>query len=90
MTVADIKAAIQQNTFLDSELRDINEVIVTILKRHRKEKINEAKLKFRVGDKVTFQHKTGTITKINRTKCVVDCGGIGMRWTVPMTMLTAA
>ena len=90
MTAKQIQLAILNGTFTECEMRDINGTIVNILKADRRTKVAAAKLKFRVGDKVTFQHKTGTITKINRTKCVVDCGGIGMRWTVPMTMLTAA
>ena len=88
MTANQIQSAILKGNFTDREMRDINGTIVNILKADRRAKINEAKRNFRVGDVVTFQHKTGTITKINRTKCVVDCGG--MRWTVPMTMLKAA
>ena len=90
MTVKEIQAAILLGTFTDRELRDINGTIVNILKAERKAKINEAKRKFQVGDKVTFKHHVGIIKKINRTKCVVDTGGIRGSWTVPMTMLKAA
>ena len=90
MTVADIQIAILNGQFTERELRDINGTIVTILKAGRKAKVAEAKAKFKVGDKVKFQHMTGIIKKINRTKCVVDTGGIRGQWNVPMTMLRAA
>jgi co-chaperonin GroES (HSP10) len=90
MTASQIQSAILKGNFTDREMRDINGTIVNILKADRRTKIAAAKRNFRVGDVVTFQHKTGTIKKINRTKCVVECGGIGNRWTVPMTMLKAA
>ena len=90
MTVAEIQKAILDGQFTDRELRDINGTIVNILKADRKAKVAEAKAKFKAGDKVKFQHMTGTIIKINRTKCVVDTGGIRGQWNVPMTMLRAA
>jgi co-chaperonin GroES (HSP10) len=91
MTANQIQSAILKGNFTDRELRDINGTIVNILKADRRAKTAAAKRNFRVGDKVTFQHKTGTITKINRTKCVVETGEMfGGRWTVPMTMLKAA
>ena len=90
MTVAEIQKAILNGQFTDRELRDINGTIVNILKADRKAKVAEAKAKFKVGDQVKFQHMTGIIKKINRTKCVVDTGGLGGQWSVPMTMLRAA
>ena len=90
MTLAEIQTAILNGQFTDRELRDINGTIVNILKADRKVKVAEAKAKFKVGDKVKFQHMTGTIKKINRTKCVVDTGGLRGQWNVPMTMLRAA
>ena len=90
MTVAEIQTAILRGQFTDRELRDINDTIVNILKADRKAKVAEAKARFKVGDKVQFQHMTGIIKKINRTKCVVDTGGIRGQWNVPMTMLRAA
>ena len=90
MTVKEIQAAILLGTFTDIELRAINGTIVNILKADRRAKINEAKRKFQVGDKVAFKHYVGVITKVNRTKCKVDTGGIRGTWNVPMTMLKAA
>ena len=89
MTAAEIQTSILQGRFTEHELQDINSTIVSILKADRKAKVAKAKAKFKVGDKVKFQHMTGTIKKINRTKCVVDTGGL-RSWSVPMTMLRAA
>ena len=89
MTVADIQIAILNGTFSERELRDINSTIVTILKADRKKKVNEAKRSLSVGMEVIFQGKVGKIVKINRTKCVVDVGGLRGRWNVPMTMCEA-
>lgn len=86
MTVADIQIAILNGKFTDRELRDINGTIVTILKADRKKKVNEAKRNLAVGMEVIFQGKVGKIVKINRTKCIVDVGGLRGRWNVPMTM----
>ena len=89
MTVAEIQTAILRGQFTDRELRDINGTIVTILKADRKKKVAAAKRNLHVCMEVTFQGRRGTITKINRTKCVVDTGGLGGRWNVPMTMCQA-
>ncbi len=89
MTVNEIQSAILRGTFTDRELRDINGTIVNILKADRKKKIAAAQRNRHVGMEVTFQGRRGTITKINRTKCVVDTGGLCGRWRVPMTMCQA-
>tara|TARA_R110001592_G_scaffold57545_1_gene174841 strand:- start:4396 stop:4668 length:273 start_codon:yes stop_codon:yes gene_type:complete len=86
MTVKEIQAAILLGTFTDRELRAINGTIVTILKADRKKKVNEAKRNLKIGMEVKFGHQRGKIVKINRTKCVVDTGGIRGTWNVPMTM----
>ncbi len=88
MTVADIQVAILNGKFTDRELRDINKTIVNILKADRKKKVAKAKQSLHVGMEVNFGHQSGKIVKINRTKCVVDTGGIRGRWNVPMTMCT--
>lgn len=89
MTVADIQIAILNGTFSERELRDINGTIVNILKSDRKKKIATAKQSLQIGMEVIFQGKVGKIVKINRTKCVVDVGGLRGRWNVPMTMCEA-
>ena len=89
MTVAEIQTAILRGQFTDRELRDINGTIVNILKADRKKKVAAAKRNLHVGMEVTFGHHRGKITKINRTKCVVDTGGIRGKWNVPMTMCQA-
>tara|TARA_E500000331_G_scaffold1113_1_gene1116 strand:+ start:226 stop:498 length:273 start_codon:yes stop_codon:yes gene_type:complete len=89
MTVTEIQQAILRRQFTDRELRDINGVIVDILKEERRHKVAVAKSKLRVGMEVTFQGRQGKIVKINRTKCVVDVGGHRGRWNVPMTMCQA-
>jgi hypothetical protein len=89
MTVAEIQLAILNGTFTDRELRDINSTIINILKADRKKKVAAAKSGLHVGMEVKFGHQRGKIIKINRTKCVVDTGGIRGQWSVPMTMCEA-
>ena len=68
------------------EVRKVNEHAYKILKTVRTDKNRKAKNKLRVGMKVRFGFHTGTITKINRTRCIVDTGGF-RNFTVPMTMI---
>jgi mRNA-degrading endonuclease RelE of RelBE toxin-antitoxin system len=75
------------------EVRKVNTAAYEILKRTRSAANHEAKKNLYVGQTVSFIDKggyriTGTIKKVNRTKCVVDTGEY-RKWTVPMTMLTA-
>ena len=89
MTVTEIQQAILNGKFTDRELRDINGTIVNILKAERRHQVAAAKSKLHVGMEVTFQGRRGKIVKINRTKCIVDVGGLRGRWNVPMTMCQA-
>ena len=91
MTVTQIQTAILNGNFTERELRDINGTIVNILKADRKRLVAEAKRKFHVGDTVTWGDgfTSGKIVKVNRTKCIVDTGGLRGRWSIPMTMLMA-
>ena len=91
MTTTEIIAALE--TLSLEEVREVNQAAYKILKSERSNKVHAAKLKLRSGMKVSFVDKqgyrlTGTIKKVNRTRCVVDTGGY-RNWTVPMTMLTA-
>lgn len=90
MTANQIHSAILKGNFTERELRDLNGTIVNRLKANRRVDMASAKSNLSIGMEVTFQGKRGKIVKINRTKCVVDVGGIRGRWTVPMTMLNAA
>ena len=89
----DILTAITRGDFTDRELRDINGTIVNHLKRKRSAATREAKKKLRAGMKVKWNGRkgfqTGTIVRVNRTRCEVDTGGY-RNWTVPMTMLEVA
>ena len=76
-----------------ADVRRINEAAYSILKSQRNQENREAKRKLYVGQQVKFRGKhgyslTGTIKKVNRTRCVVDTGDL-RNWTVPMTMLEA-
>ena len=91
-TLNDILTALPYLT--NDEVREVNQAAYKILKSERSNKVHAAKLKLVRGMKVTFVDKqgyrlTGTIKKVNRTRCVVDTGSY-RDWTVPMTMLTAA
>ena len=76
-------------TYSDEDLRRINQAAYNILNAKRKDTIAEKKRNLFVGMEVTFGTHRGTIVKINRTKCVVDTGGM-RQWNVPMTMIKAA
>ena len=93
MTAAQIQKAILNGSFTDRELRDINGTIVNHLKRKRSAATREAKSKLHAGMKVKWTGRkgfqTGTIVRVNRTRCEVDTGDL-RNWTVPMTMLEAA
>ena len=81
MTATEIQSAIITGNFTDRELRDINGTIVTALKS----KLFPG-MKVKWNGRKGFQ--TGTIVRVNRTRCEVDTGGY-RNWTVPMTMLEA-
>jgi hypothetical protein len=92
MTTTEIIAAL--GTLSLADVREVNQAAYKILKSERSNKVHAAKLKLARGMKVSFLDKqgyrlTGTIKKVNRTRCVVDTGGY-RTWTVPMTMLSAA
>ena len=84
ITINDILKAIP--TLSHDEVRKINQCAYGILKDERSDQVRTAKSKLRVGMKVRFGFNTGVITKINRTRCIVDTGGF-RNFTVPMTMI---
>ncbi|OUU74756.1 MAG: hypothetical protein CBC29_06395 [Methylococcaceae bacterium TMED69] len=92
MTATEIQSAILSGQFTDRELRDLNGTIVNILKSKRSAATRAAKSKLFPGMKVKWNGRkgfqTGTIIRVNRTRCEVDTGGY-RNWTVPMTMLEA-
>ena len=79
------------------DVRAINEAAYNISKADRTIEIASAKRKLYVGQKVEWNgkygHNSGTIVKVNRTKCIVEVtyptSGGTQKWTVPMTMLKA-
>jgi len=75
----------------EDDVRKINQAAYDILNGKRKQQLKGMKSQLSVGMKVQFNGKTGTIFKINRTKCVVHVvgGPFGIeRWNVPMSILT--
>lgn len=78
-----------------AELREVNTVVVDLIKNKRRLEGAVIKASMKVGDKVTWtkggQEHTGTISKMNRTKARVDQQDIQGRgsliWTIPFTML---
>ena len=81
------------DTYSDEDLRKLNQAAYNILNGKRKKKIAAKKSELYVGMEVKFDGRTGTIRKINRTKCVVEVPGgpFGSQsWNVPMTMVTPA
>ncbi len=88
MNVNNIIAGLQNMS--EDDVRKINQAAYDIIIGARKQKIAAKKKALCVGYTVSFDNgrKVGTITKIKRTKCVVDCGGFGNSWNVPLTMVT--
>lgn len=73
ITLADIRMALPN--FTKEELRELNNELVDIIKHKRASASHEAIQKFSVGDKVSYEdrgHRTGVITKINRTRIVIQ------------------
>lgn len=79
------------------ELREVNTVVVDLIKNKRKLEGALVKATMKVGDKVTWtgrdgQEHTGIISKMNRTKARVDQQDIqgrgSLTWTIPFNMLT--
>ena len=76
--------------------KTINELVETIQQR-RKQLHAEAGAKFKVGVVVSFgrtngRKRTGTITKINLVKAVIQCNQEcgGLTWRVPFGMMELA
>ena len=87
--VNEVKGMIN-NSFTDEDLRDLNHYIIERLKFNRTVAAKSIKQTLSIGQKVEWTGRRGfqqgTITKVNRTKVVVDAIG-GVRWTIPMTMI---
>ena len=80
---------IEKQINLIEDLRELN--LIQAWTKDRKRFLgNRLKYSLQAGDKVTVRNGTkvdeGTITKINRTRAVVDMRGGS--WTVPFSMIT--
>lgn len=75
----------------------LNSAIVATIKSKRAAMAYQRGAQLRVGQKVSFfsskkgRNIEGTVTEINRTRCVVkeNYNGRDMLWTVPMNMIPA-
>ena len=80
---------IEQKINKIEDLRELN-LIQAWTKDRKKFLGNRLKYSLQIGDKVTVRSSTqmdeGTITKINRTRAVIDMRGGS--WTVPFSMIT--
>ena len=89
ITLADIRMALPH--FTKDELFDLNRELCDIIKHKRASASHEAIQNFRVGDKVSYEHKgashKGIITKINRTRIVVRPDGKMSNVSVPASWL---
>jgi hypothetical protein len=92
MTVTVEQILSTLHTLDPADVRRVNELAYGILKQKRRGEVAAAKRKLHTGMAVTWNGKygpkSGTIVKVNRTRCVVNTGGY-RNWTVPMTMLKA-
>ena len=74
------------------QLRELNGVVVDLIKSKRRIDASIKKASLRVGDRVSWTgrrgYQEGTLKKINRTKCIVSTDGrLGGDWNVPISML---
>lgn len=80
----------QLNSLSLEELRQLNSVVVSMIKEHKTDKAYEVKNQLRCGTNVKVNHRktygmVGVVTEINRTRCKVRFG-TGM-FTVPLSMV---
>ena len=80
---------IEQKINKIEDLRELN-LIQSWTKDRKRFLGNRLKYSLQIGDNITVRNGTkrdeGTITKINRTRAVVDMRGGS--WTVPFSMIT--
>jgi len=91
--LADIVVAISQMTDR-SDLKVLNDTLFRQFKYLQQLEAKKAKIKLRIGQKVSFWSKisgatphVGKIKKINRTKAIVAIPG-SFDWNVPLAKLT--
>lgn len=75
------------------ELRELNRVVVDLIKSKQRVDAMVKKASLRVGDRVSWTgrrgYKEGTVKKINRTKCIVSMDErYEADWNVPIDMLS--
>tara|TARA_R100000501_G_C2533637_1_gene55493 strand:- start:245 stop:523 length:279 start_codon:yes stop_codon:yes gene_type:complete len=80
---------IEQKINLIEDLRELRQIQQFV--KNRKESLgNRLKYELSIGDAVTVNSRkgveTGKVTKINRTRAVIDMRGGS--WTVPFSMIT--
>ena len=84
----------QLNRMNTTELREVNTYVVALIKGQRKADAAVMRTTLSVGDRVSYDgrkgYTEGTVTKVNRTKCIVRADGDAayQTWNVPMSMLT--
>lgn len=90
ITLAEIRMSFPN--FTKEELTDLNRELVDIIKHKRASASHEAIQKFSVGDKVSYEYKgatcKGIITRINRTRIVVQPDHQFGKASVPASWLT--
>jgi len=89
ITLADIRMALPHLT--KDELLDLNRELCDIIKHKRASASHDAIQNFSVGDKVSYEdkgHRTGVITKINRTRIIVQPDHQSRRIYGPAYMFT--
>ena len=91
MTYSKILSEIQKSNLSIEELRNLNSVVVEMVKAQRRVSNKMKKFELSIGQSVTIDHKdcigqTYTVEKINRTKAVLrDNRGRGLN--VPISMI---
>ena len=90
----ETKIRLRLDRMTTEELREVNTYVVALIKGRRKADAVVMRATLSVGDRVSYDGRNGytegTVTKVNRTKCIVRADGdpAYQTWNVPMSMLT--
>ena len=92
MTVSALVKEINNSNLSVEDLRILNQLIVRNIKAQRKAQASIAAATLTEGMVVRVNHpklagQTGKITKIKRTKCDIHFSGMGISYTVPMSLV---
>jgi transcription antitermination factor NusG len=92
MNIQSLVKEINTSNLSIEDLRILNQLVVRHIKAQRKAEASIAAATLTEGMVVRVNHpklagQTGKITKIKRTKCDIHFSGMGISYTVPMSLV---